>query len=214
MLTVKQRRALKGNERNLRHGMTRGGKISPEYMAWAGMWARCTYPSMRSYKNYGGRGISVCARWKDPALFLADMGPRPSAKHSLDRKNNDGNYTPKNCRWATAEEQQSNTRANHNLTIEGRTQTVSQWARERGLAWSLVFQRLGNGWSPERALEPSTKETRPDVQAAVRGAGYESPHAFIKATGISPATLYNFFTGKPHPKTVERFAALGIVREK
>jgi hypothetical protein len=86
----------------------RGG--TPTYRSWRAMRERCRYPQSKSYVNYGGRGISVCARWDDFGNFLADMGERPSDAHSIDRINNDGNYEPGNCKWATRQEQHSNKR--------------------------------------------------------------------------------------------------------
>lgn len=90
----------------IKHGYNR----TPTYVSWSAMWARCTNSKLKSYKNYGGRGISVCERWKDFQNFLDDMGARPDGK-SLDRyPDNDGNYEPNNCRWATAKEQRANQR--------------------------------------------------------------------------------------------------------
>jgi hypothetical protein len=94
---------------NLSHG--EAADLTTEYRAWGSMLSRCTNPSHRGFKNYGGRGIKVCRNWLESyAAFLADMGRRPTSKHSLDRINNDGDYEPGNCRWATAKEQQNNRR--------------------------------------------------------------------------------------------------------
>lgn len=99
------------------HGATIGGK-PPEYNCWVAIRVRCNNPKNGSYAYYGGRGIKVCARWQSFEAFLEDMGPRPSPAHSIDRKDNDGNYEPGNCRWATKAEQMQNTREiyRHNKT--------------------------------------------------------------------------------------------------
>ena len=93
---------------NTKHGYNR----TPTYVVWSNMWARCTNPKRRDYKNYGGRGIVVCQRWERFEHFLADMGEKPGSL-SLDRINNDEGYSPNNCRWATASEQRRNQRPTH-----------------------------------------------------------------------------------------------------
>ena len=104
-------------ERNHKHGDSKRGAIAPEYRVWAGRIKRCTDENNKSFSYYGGRGIGVCARWRhgeDGAsgyeCFLADMGRKPSPKHSIDRINNDGGYEPSNCRWATHTQQMLNRR--------------------------------------------------------------------------------------------------------
>lgn len=132
------------------HGMTK----TPEYRAWAQMRQRCLNPSDARYASYGGRGIRICAQWESFDNFLADMGTRLSPQHSLDRKDNNGDYEPNNCRWATRRDQQNNRRTNRRLTAFGYTMSLAEWARKLGRPPATLAKRLKAGWPVERALAP------------------------------------------------------------
>ena len=127
-------------------------KDHPLYHVWSGIKNRCYNRRDSHWVYYGGRGIKVCRRWRRSfAAFLRDMGPRPSSKHQLDRyPNNDGDYTPHNCRWATPKQQARNKRSNRNL--KGRCAT--DWARDFSFHNSTIRHRLAKGMSPDRALSP------------------------------------------------------------
>lgn len=115
-----------------KHG--HGKKTDATYKAWVELKLRCCNPNNRAYKDYGGRGIKVCDRWLHSfENFLADMGERPGKEYSIDRIDNNGDYCPENCRWATDETQCNNRRSNINITYRGRTQTLMQWCEELGL---------------------------------------------------------------------------------
>lgn len=158
-------------ERRVKHGFAIKGKARPRtYQAWADMIQRCQNANLLSYKNYGGDGIQVCPEWRDFATFLRDMGEAPPGT-SLDRIDNDADYAPGNCRWATRREQANNRRTNSVLTAFGKTQTIAQWARELNLCEDTLRHRLTRyGWSAERALtEPvrrKTPATNPATQIA------------------------------------------------
>lgn len=137
-----------------RHGASWvNGKAAPEYAAWASMKSRCLNQSARNFADYGGRGIQVCDRWRDSfEAFLADMGTRPSTKHSIDRIDNDGNYEPGNCRWALPLAQCRNKRSNHLVEWQGQTMTVTEAAERAGANIVLVRSRIRRGWDIARAL--------------------------------------------------------------
>lgn len=136
---------------NTIHGMD-GTKI---YRVWIRMKERCFNKKGNDYKYWGGRGITVCPEWLGKngfQNFYQDMGDKPEGK-SLDRIDNNGNYCPDNCRWATQKQQQNNRRNNRLITYQGKTQTVSQWAEELGSNCNRIYQRLNSGWSVEKTLE-------------------------------------------------------------
>lgn len=131
------------------HGHACGGRITPTYNAWAGMIQRCTH---KGYSAYYDRGISVCSRWRKFACFLADMGERPSARHSLDRIDNDGNYCKTNCRWATKIEQMRNMRTSVHVEWRGERLTIAAWAERLRLRQDTLRARLRAGWNVACAL--------------------------------------------------------------
>ncbi len=135
------------------HGHATGGELHPLYRTWVTMKQRCYNPRFHKYADYGARGIKVCERWRDSfEAFLGDMGPKPSPRHTLDRKENDGDYTPENCRWATSLEQGANKRSNVRLEYDGRTQSISEWARELGIKAGTISYRIRKGWSVAETL--------------------------------------------------------------
>lgn len=136
----------------LTHGYTVNRVAHPIYGAWARMITRATNLNFKQSKDYVGRGIGVCRRWRKFENFLVDMGSTWQAGLSLERVDNDRGYEPANCKWATFVEQANNTRANVKLTFKGRTQTLSQWAREQGIIASTLSRRLKVGWGLEAAL--------------------------------------------------------------
>jgi hypothetical protein len=161
---------------------THGRSRTPEYVIWSGMKGRCTNPTNTAFPRYGGRGITVDPRWVASFdAFLADMGPRPSQAHSIERLDNDGPYAPGNCVWADRVTQNRHRRSNVLLTVRGRTQTVSAWAAEVGVPPYRIRQRLRAGASAEWALRleigPSGKRYRNPISrsSASRSSSWSGP---------------------------------------
>lgn len=157
----------------------------PLYWIWRAMLGRCKYKSDTGYKHYGGRGIRVCKRWMKFENFLKDMGKRPTPKHTLERKNFKGNYTPKNCIWATQKAQQRNKGNNRLITFKGKTQCVSAWAEELNMG-DLIQNRLDKGWSGKRALT-TPKKTPPTFEFRGKKATLKQ---WSKASGIAAKTIW------------------------
>lgn len=144
-----------------RRGMVRacptkgtGLKAHPEAAHWRAMKNRCLNPKASNYRWYGGRGVSVCDRWRESfAFFLADMGPIPSKNHTINRIDNSGNYEPGNCRWATKKEQMRNMSTNRLVAYEGVSRPLAEWAEVLGLKYKMLHDRLGkHGWTIHRAF--------------------------------------------------------------
>lgn len=151
----------------------------PEWKAWYNMRHRCLNPFCTSWEHYGGRGIRVCERWESFEAFYADMGPRPDG-HSLDRIDNNGNYEPGNCRWATCSQQAKNQRhprrserrSQKMVTIDGRTRSIRAWCLEIGIvSVATAYQRVRRGWDPVDAMKSPPIDLR-----GLRNPYGECPH--------------------------------------
>ena len=156
---------------SINHGLSK----TEEYTIWLGMKKRCNNPSCKAYKHYGGRGIKICDRWLDFSNFYKDMGKRPSSMYSIDRIDNNGDYEPNNCRWATMKEQAVN---KSNSIVKG--VSLPTLAKEAGLNYSSVFRRLKRGVNLENALSPPT---RGNIKYCQRGHKLEGANIIYKRDG-------------------------------
>ena len=139
------------------HGHAGKGKRTRAYYAWKGMKTRCFNQNSARYADYGGRGVTVCLDWKESfQKFLDDMG-EPGEGMTLDRKDNDGDYTPENCHWVTIREQQNNKRSNRIIEFNGVKQNLTQWANDLSIPMKTLHKRLSSGWGIQEAF---TKELR------------------------------------------------------
>jgi hypothetical protein len=158
--TVQEHRLKTGNTKscgclraiNGRRNRTHGLSGSRAYSVWCSIIARCENPRESGYPNYGGRGIVMCPEWRTSfAQFLEDMGP-PPPNRSIERLDNDGPYAPNNCVWADRVTQNNNSRRNRLVTWNGRTQTLAQWSRERGIPYATMKMRLNHHWDVDRVM--------------------------------------------------------------
>ncbi len=131
-----------------------GERGSEEYKTWLNMVQRCTNAGLRYFKNYGGRGIQVCERWRSFANFLSDMGRRPGPRMTIERIDNDAGYEPGNCRWASRKEQNRNKRTNVIVTAFGRSMTLVEWSELTGIPYFTLHARRRRSWTPERMVTP------------------------------------------------------------
>lgn len=147
---------INASKRNRRHGMWG----TPTWNSWDGMISRCTNPANASYANYGGRGITVCDKWKTFEGFFSDMGIREEGCE-LDRIDTNGNYSPANCRWVTVKQQMRNKRNNRMVTFNGETLCVAEWEERFGVNRDVIYARLRAGWDAALAVsQPAHKYTR------------------------------------------------------
>jgi hypothetical protein len=146
------------SERESTHRLTK----TMEYRSWTSMLQRCNNKNHIAFNNYGGRGISVCERWQKSFLnFLNDMGPRPSIEYSIERIDNNGNYEPKNSKWATEQEQKLNRRDSRIINHNGLSKNLSVWASEYNIPFDVLSKRLAAGWDMGRALTQPRRVTAP-----------------------------------------------------
>lgn len=152
--TETERRLGANNMGIFKHGYARKGRVRPEYAVWFSMVARCTRQTDPSFNRYGALGIRVCDKWKDDfRAFIADMGDRPSPRHTIGRIDSSSGYCPENCRWETWVEQQNNRSITVWLTFQGETKPLSIMAREQGFKPSTIYSRIRRlGWSADHAL--------------------------------------------------------------
>jgi hypothetical protein len=163
-------------------GKTHGMTNHPLHDVWRGIIGRCTNIDDAAYDRYGGRGIRVCDRWLSIENFITDMSPRPAGT-SIDRIDNNGNYEPTNCRWATAKEQANNRRSSRLLSFNGETKTLAEWSEKFGVNYQTILHRMDRfGWSVEKALTtPARKFT----------AEHHSPKAVLQVLADGATRRFN-----------------------
>lgn len=141
--------------KNLQHGHSTPGQQTSEYRAWGAIAQRCNNPKCDAYKNYGARGIKLCPEWTGPGgfkKFIEYLGDRPSPNHSIDRIDNDKDYEPGNVRWTDRTTQSRNRRTSINITIDGETKSLSEWASLHNRDYHTVWGRIQRGMTPKDAL--------------------------------------------------------------
>lgn len=176
-----------------KHGHTTKTSQSPTYTTYQNMLARCYRRTSPRFSAYGGRGITVCDRWRESFKnFLADMGERPSGT-TIDRIDGASGYAPENCRWATIKEQQANLSSNVNIEFCGKVQNINAWARELGLDASNLAWRIRNGWPVEKALTTPAKHGNRVSTNGMRLIAYngetKSVSAWAREYGLSISLL-------------------------
>lgn len=148
-----------GDQRRVEYNTTHGHSGTPTYRSWQHMMERCYDEDSKNWHRYGGRGITVCDRWRNSfENFLEDMGIKPSGT-TIDRINNDGNYGPENCRWADKWQQAWNTSQNKRITYNGESKCLHEWAFIYDVSFTTLRTRLGRGWTMDQAV---SKEKRPN----------------------------------------------------
>lgn len=179
-----------------------------EYKIWAGMIQRCENPKNPAYQRYGGRGITICTEWRASfELFLSEMGDRPSALHSIDRKDGKLGYCKSNCRWATGEQQADNQEKTIHITIGKDTLNLSQWSRKTGIPIVTIHSRINKlGWSAEKAITTPSKgrhggklsKADVDQMRSLKAQGHDGK-MLAKMFGVSHTAACRAISGRTHP---------------
>ena len=174
-IIVRRDRLLAGKKKACNFNGHHSGRFQPhdyrvrdiaEYRVWCSIRERCRDPKHHHWKNYGGRGILVCQRWRASFFaFLSDMGPRPPGG-TIERKNNNGNYEPDNCRWASMREQARNKRTSRYVDYNDRRVLLVDLAEELGLKYPVLAGRLKMGWSLADAISKPVRAKQPNRKAA------------------------------------------------
>lgn len=155
----KERVSQSTTKRNTKHGFLKYGETAPRlYNIWNKMRGRCMNELNKDYEYYGGRGISICDEWQEYINFYYwAMNNGYDDDLTIDRIDNDEDYSPENCRWATRKQQSNNKSDNHLINFDGETKTIAQWARSLGVKSSLIRSRIHRGWSEKEALTTPDK---------------------------------------------------------
>lgn len=184
----------------LKHGLScfPDGRHTPDWRSWYDMVRRTIDPTCPNWKHYGARGIKVCERWhKDNPNgflnFLSDMGCKPTWEHRIDRIDNDGDYTPVNCRWATQKEQLRNTSRNRLITVNGVTKCVAEWSElltgGSNKHREVITGRLERGWSPERAISEPIHNLPQKISITIDGETHSIPE-WSRIAGTKDYRIY------------------------
>lgn len=168
------------------------GSRLKEYTAWCSIKARCYNPKNKRYPRYGARGIKLCDEWLNNFnKFLSDVGKAPTAKHSIDRIDNNGHYEPKNVRWATYTQQARNRSNNNIITLDNITMTLQEWSQKYGISQSVVLGRIKRGWAISDALtKPAIRNpnSKPRRELAFNGTT-KTIAEWSRHTGIKRSTI-------------------------
>ncbi len=195
-----------------------GKSHSPEHLSWKGMRLRCLYPSHQNYRLYGGRGIKVCERWLHSfPNFLADMGEKPTPKHTIDRIDPDGNYEPGNCRWATMAEQADNKRTTRHLSFNGTTRNLNTWARHLDISTSTLNERIKRDWPLGEIFDPTKRQGRANRRFTDSQISIAKELLFLgvtaikvtELTGVGRGCIQNMQAGKSH-RSIPRAGLNGV----